>query len=171
MSDTGNSKPIYAKWWFWVIIIALIVGLFGNKEGTVEKTETSKHTKTATTLVYGDDKSSIINTLTGRITDKYEGTTIDEITINEDGGTSVSDDYIALVYLTWNVKNSGSTSKEMLNTYSSDLAATLGKYNSSVNEICIFWTVPYLNDTAKCSYERVTGGFREMDMSWGKAFG
>lgn len=54
--------------------------------------------------------------------------------------------------------------------YSSDLAATLSKQNSSVNEIAIFWTVPYLNDTAKRGYKRNGGGFVEMDMAWGKTF-
>ena len=29
---------------------------------------------------------------------------------------------------------------------------------------------PYLNDTAKCSYERVPDGFVVMDEMWGKAF-
>lgn len=58
----------------------------------------------------------------------------------------------------------------MLEMYSSDLIATLGKQNSSVNEIAIFWAVPYLNDTAKCSYQRNGDGFVEMDMAWGKAF-
>lgn len=97
-------------------------------------------------------------------------TQIDRITINDDLGTDADGDYIALVYLTWDQTNTGTTSKKMLEMYSSDLAATLSKQNSSVNEIAIFWTVPYLNDTAKCSYKRNVGGFVEMDMAWGKTF-
>lgn len=97
-------------------------------------------------------------------------TQIDRITINDDLGTEADGDYIALVYLTWDQTNMGTTSKKMLEMYSSDLAATLAKQNSSVNEIAIFWTAPYLNDTAKCSYQRNGDGFVEMDMAWGKAF-
>lgn len=97
-------------------------------------------------------------------------TQIDRITINNDLGTDADGDYIALVYLTWDQTNTGTTSKKILKMYSSDLAATLAKQNSSVNEIAIFWTVPYLNDTAKCSYKRNGGGFVEMDMAWGKTF-
>ena len=108
--------------------------------------------------------------LTDRITEQYTMTQIDRITINDDLGTEADGDDIALVYLTWNQKNTGKTSKKMLEMYSSDLAATLGEQNSSVNEIAIFWTVPYLNDTAKCSYQRNGDGFVEMDMAWGKAF-
>ena len=50
-------------------------------------------------------------------------TQIDRITINDDLGTETDGDYIALVYLTWNQKNTGKTSKKMLEMYSSDLAA------------------------------------------------
>lgn len=53
-------------------------------------------------------------------------TQIDRITINDDLGTEADGDYIALVYLTWNQKNTEKTSKKMLEMYSSDLAATLG---------------------------------------------
>lgn len=85
-------------------------------------------------------------------------------------GIEADGDYIALVYLTCDQTNTGTTSKKMLEMYSSDLAATLGEQNSSVNEIAIFWTIPYLNDTAKCSYKRNGGSFVEMDMAWGKTF-
>lgn len=64
-------------------------------------------------------------------------TQIDRITINDDFGTEADGDDIALVYLTWNQKNTGKTSKKMLEMYLSDLAATLGEQNSSVNEIAI----------------------------------
>lgn len=105
-----------------------------------------------------------------RIAEKYADTDIDSITLNDDLGTEAEGDYIALVRLTWNVKNSGKTSKEMLSMYSSDLAATVAQECPTIQEIAIFWTVPHLNDTAKCSYERKDDGMYEMDMVWGKAF-
>ena len=116
------------------------------------------------------EQEQITKILTDRIGTEYSKTDINEITINDDLSTDESDDYIALVYLTWNVKNSGKTSKEMLKMYSDDLAATLANQNDSVTEIAIFWTVPYLDDNAKCSYKRVSNGFAEDDMVWGKAF-
>lgn len=67
-------------------------------------------------------------------------TQIDRITINDDLGTEADGNYIALVYLTWNQKNTGKTSKKMLEMYSSDLAATLVEHNSSVNEIAFSGT-------------------------------
>ena len=73
--------------------------------------------------------------------------------INENAGTDELDDYVALVYLTWNVQNSPKTSKEMLDMYSSDLAAYLASECPNVSEVAIFWQVPYLTtNTSKWTY-------------------
>lgn len=95
---------------------------------------------------------------------EYDYTDVDSISINKDYGTKTKNDYIALVNLTWEQKNSASLSKEMISMYSEDLAAFVGKKCKNVHEICIFWTVPYLNDaSAKCSYERKHGGMYSTD--------
>lgn len=143
-------------------------------EPTVEAKPTTEPTteeKTSSDATNSTEKEQIEKILRDRISEEYRSTDIERITINDDLGTDADGDYIALVYLTWNVKNSGKMSKEMLQLYSSDLAATLADQNETVNSIGIFWTVPYLNDNAKCSYERVSNGFVEYDMMWGKAFG
>ena len=93
----------------------------------------------------------------------YDYTTIDSITINEDAGTDTPDDYIALVNLTWSQKNSQETTKKMLDMYSQDMAARIYKDSSSVQEICIFWTIPYLNASAKWSFERGSNGMYATD--------
>ena len=155
-----------------------LIGGCGNQEPSDTATESAPDTEVTTTRAASAAETPVVLTetqkiekiLTDRITEQYTMTQIDRITINDDLGTEADGDYIALVYLTWDQKNTGKTSKKMLEMYSSDLAATLGEQNSSVNEIAIFWTVPYLNDTAKCSYQRNGDGFVEMDMAWGKAF-
>ena len=141
-----------------------------NKSAPDTEVTTTRAASAAETPVVLTETQEIEKILTDRITEQYTMTQIDRITINDDLGTEADGDYIALVYLTWNQKNTGTTSKKMLEMYSSDLAATLGEQNSYVNEIAIFWTVPYLNDTAKCSYQRNGDGFVEMDMAWGKTF-
>ncbi|MCI8992994.1 MAG: hypothetical protein HFG80_09815 [Eubacterium sp.] len=112
-------------------------------------------------------ESEIETAIRDHITDQYSNTDIDSITINENLGTDAEGDYIALVYLTWNVKNTAKTSKEVLELYSNDLAATLAESCPSIQELAIFWTVPYLNDaSAKCSYERKDGAMYTMDDAW-----
>lgn len=175
------KKPFFKKWWFWIIIVLVIIGLIGGggeKETKPIETDSIEVTTAPETVaeepttepVVLSEKEQIEKVLNDRIIEKYTYTDIDSITINDNLGTDEEGDYVALVYLTWNVKNSGKTSKEMLKMYSADLAATLAEQNETVKELAIFWTVPYLNDNAKCSYERLPNGFTEMDMAWGSAF-
>lgn len=93
------------------------------------------------------------------ITENYTYTDIESLTVNENLGTEEDGDYIILARLTWNQKNKASTSQDMLSMYSSDFAARIGMDQPSVNEVAIFWTVPYLNNAnAKWSYERNDDG-------------
>lgn len=95
---------------------------------------------------------------------KYLDTKIDDITVNPDFGTEKNDDYVVLVRLTWNVKNSSEQSKKMLEMYSEDMAARMYQDLPEVQELAVFWTVPYLNNgNAKISFERVSGGMRYSD--------
>lgn len=131
--------------------------------------ETTNETQTEETTTPQD---IIENAIRQRISDEYTFTDIDSIRINENLGTDdVDDDYIALVDLTWTQMNKGPTSKKMLSMYSEDLAAYIGEECPNVQEIAIFWTVPYLdNANAKCAYERKGEGMYEMDMMWDNAF-
>ena len=54
--------------------------------------------------------------------------------------------------------------------YSSDLALTVPEQCPNVQEIAIFWTVPYLKRSAKCSYERKNNEMYVMDMYWDSVF-
>lgn len=106
-----------------------------------------------------------------RVGEAYRETDIDSITINDDLGTDTPEDYIVLVNLTWNTMNSGKTSKEMLKMYSDDLAATLYEGTPAVQEVVVFWTVPYLNNAnAKRAYERKSNGMYLSDEVWAGAF-
>ena len=150
------------------LVLCLLLCACGTKQDGTNASSEIELSTTAEETVALTEKEQIEKILSERIEDY--NTVIDGITINDDLGTEKENDYIALVHLTWNTRNSGKLSKEVLKMYSDDLAATLAKENNSVQEIAIFWTVPYLNDTAKCSYERVPNGFRVMDEMWGGAF-
>lgn len=152
-----------------LVLCLLLCACETKQDGTNASSEIELNTATEETVAL-TEKEQIEKILSERIEEEYYNTVIDGITINDDLGTEKEDDYIALVHLTWNTRNSGKLSKTVLKMYSDDLAATLAEENDSVQEIAIFWTVPYLNDTAKCSYERVPNGFRVMDEMWGGAF-
>ena len=111
-------------------------------------------------IVDGEHKKSLLSTseieevITNRIKEKYMNTEISSITINENYGTNTPDDYIALVNLVWNVQNSAGTTNEMLSMYSNDLAATVANSCDNVQEIAVFWEVPYHGKNSKYSFER-----------------
>ena len=198
--EVKEKKPIYKKWWFWVIIVVIIIAAIGGGGSNEDTSSDSKNTiesqtqensesqatndvedasnvEENTNEVTTEEESStpqaqIEKTIRQRIGDEYTYTDIDSITINENLGTEdVEGDYIALVNVTWTQMNKGPTSKKMLSMYSEDLAAYIGEECPNVQEIAIFWTVPYLdNANAKCAYERKGEGMYEMDIMWGNAF-
>ena len=145
-----------------------------SSENKAHDTDTEIQSETGSSVTSKESSDSEKNTykedIRGHIIVNYSGTSVDSITINDDYGTDAEDDYIALVNLTWTVKNNGQMSKKVLKMYSEDLAATVAIECPNIQEIAIFWTVPYLNANAKCSYERKGNGMYEMDMYWDTAF-
>ncbi|WHF29090.1 hypothetical protein QJS65_20620 (plasmid) [Bacillus altitudinis] len=91
------------------------------------------------------------------VEDNYKTASIEEIEINEDMGSEKPNKLIALVHLSFDAKNSARTSYNMVEMYSDDLAAKIGSENDTVNQIAVFWKVPYIDEDetlAKFSYER-----------------
>ncbi len=123
-------------------------------ESSSDETETTRYTLTSEDYIQANLRSYVSD---------YDYTTIDSITINDDAGTDTPDDYIALVNLTWSQKNSQETTEKMLDMYSQDMAARIYKDSPKVQEICIFWNVPYLNASAKWSFERGSDGMYKTD--------
>ncbi|WP_286231321.1 hypothetical protein [Neobacillus mesonae] len=130
------------------------------KQETVKKEdkatkEASKPKETKKEEKLTRDKE-IANSVKKIVKKNYIGTTVTKIEVNENMGTEKENDYIVLPYLKWDVKNSANTTKEMLKMYSDDLAAQLAK-ESDVEEITVFWEVPYHlegNNIAKFNYTR-----------------
>lgn len=107
----------------------------------------------------GSTQSILQDYILETINENYTYCDITELTINEDLGTEEAEDYIALVYITWNQKNSGTMSREVLEMYSNDLAYRIDQDKKEIQEVAIFWTVPYLNNAqAKWSFERKDDG-------------
>lgn len=125
-----------------------------------EKTVESEVTENTEISEYDKVKTQIKSYINAN----YTNTILDDLTVNDDLGTDADGDYVVLVNLTWNQKNTGKTSQEMLDMYSSDMAARIYQDMPEVQELCIFWTVPYLNDgTAKISFEKKDNGMAYMD--------
>ena len=156
-------------------LIILIIAIFITGCGSDKKNEQSSpdikevETKNETKMPETEDMK-VANKVREYVK-KYLDTKIDDITVNPDLGTEKNDDYVVLVRLTWNVKNSAKTSKEMLDMYSSDMAARMYKDLPEIQELAVFWTVPYLNNgNAKISFERAGNGMKYTDKVFDKNF-
>ncbi|MCR4704508.1 MAG: hypothetical protein K5641_00435 [Lachnospiraceae bacterium] len=105
------------------------------------------------------------------VKENYTYTDIDNISVNPNLGTNDENDYILLVYLTWNQKNKADTTKKMIDMYSSDMAVRVYQDIPEISEMSLFWTVPYLNNgNAKISFEKADGGMKYTDTVYDKKF-
>lgn len=82
--------------------------------------------------------------------------TLTRVEINPDAGKGAG--YIMLVYCSFDMKNPADTSKDTISMMAEDMAARVGTDLADVNELCIFWDVPYLNSNAKTQFERRGNG-------------
>ena len=111
-------------------------------------------------------KSEIEKEIRNRINEgDYSGAKLDRITINENLGTEEPDDYIALVYFTFERKNTHETANEMMKMYSDNLVATIAKKGiQDISEAAVFWEDNYNNRNLKHAYEYRNGGFYVTDV-------
>lgn len=100
----------------------------------------------------------------------YKKTTLDRISINEDLGTAATGDYVAMVYLTWDVKNNGKNTHDMLKMHSTDMSVRVQVDLPEIQELVIFWSIPYLNSDAKISYVRTEKGMQLSDDYYGFSY-
>lgn len=171
-----EKKPFFKRKWVWALIalVVIVAAMPSDEKDTPpnespQQKEEPKPTEsepiesgeplTETEQIEADMKKIV--------SDNYMETTVSRITINPNYGTEDNDDdYVALAYLVWTVKNSRETTQEMLEMYSEDFAARIGTDIPSVSEFAVFWTVPYhdKDQTAmKFTYERKDEGMYQVD--------
>lgn len=130
----------------------------------LEKPERTEPEESASSGITLTPQQLLETYIESHVRDNYSKTTVDKVAINEDMGTDAEGDYIALVNLTWDVQNSPETTEEMLQMYSDDLAASIAIDHPEVQEVAIFWQIPYLgSNTSKWSYEKQSDGMHLTD--------
>lgn len=88
-------------------------------------------------------RSKEINDFVNKIASKTYGTSIKKIIVNENLVTEQKEDFIVLVYLSFDMKNGIERTKEMINMGNNDIGGLVGKNIDNVTELTIFWEVPY----------------------------
>lgn len=150
-----------------VVVLVVICALFGNSEENVPAASSAVPAAASAAEPTPEepktDQEVITETIEQIVAANYRSTDV-SVTVNEDIGTDADSDYIALVYLTWNVKNGLDSTRDMLAMYSEDCAARVADELPNVSELALFWTVPYYDESGssvKYSYERRGEGEQE----------
>lgn len=134
---------------------------YADEPEETEKEQTAQPQQSTMT-----EQKKIENSARAICAENYKSTTVSNITVNENLGTDAEDDYILLVDLTWDVKNSKDTTKKMLAMYSQDFAARVGTDLQNVSEVTVFWKVPHYSKTdnvVKYTYTRKDNGMYQTD--------
>lgn len=174
------KKPIFKKWWFWLIVIILISGVFGKgqekQEPVQEKRKVEETTKEEVKTEQPKDEETKKEAMKKEETtqekiekeihsreSKYSTAKIDRISINENLGTeNIKDDYIVLVYMILNPQTE-KTGNEVSEMFADDIAANLyEKGFNNIAEIAIFYEDKHNNRDLKYSYEYTDKGFKKV---------
>lgn len=171
-----EKKPFFKRKWVWALIaLVVIIAVMPSDEKDKPPQEALKQEESVAPIKTEPAESEEPLTETEQIevdmreivSDNYMETTVSQITINPNYGTEDDeDDYVALVYLVWDMKNTRKTTQEMLEMYSEDFAARIGTDIPSVSEFAVFWTVPYHDKTQtamKFTYDRKDEGMYQVD--------
>ncbi|PDM37829.1 hypothetical protein CMV37_11975 [Bacillus cereus] len=85
------------------------------------------------------------------------GTSIKKIEVNEHAGTDNPDDYILLLHLSFDTKNTKQTTKEMIEDHNNEIGVKVAKELKNVQEVAVFWEAPYIkkgDNIVKANLER-----------------
>lgn len=114
-----------------------------NKPATNNIT-TPKKSPTITSEEKFNEQANQLATFTQKVVDDNFtfDTSIKEIKLNEHIGTDSADDFIALIYLSYDQLHTEETTKKWIETYTSHLAASLATNTLDISELVIFWETP-----------------------------
>lgn len=127
-----------------IILLMFVTLLVGCSEETTEVNYEELSRKEQ--LVYEVEK----------IVKEFNSTSIKDVTVNDHLGTDDPNDYLLLIYLSFDAKNRAGTAKDMIEMYNNELGSKLAT-QIDITEVAIFWEVPYLKEgdnIAKANLQR-----------------
>lgn len=131
------------------------------EENSYSETESESETD-----ITSDTSFSVRSAIYDAVDQVQTDVSVQNIFINENLGTEDEADYIALIYLSFDVKNKADTAKKMLDLLNNEIGYNMANV-SNISEFTIFWQIPYLDDSgntvAKANLLRNSDGFYFFD--------
>lgn len=156
MGDCVIMKKLLRKRDRWAkttaLIILIALAIYGCSSGSGELTEPDPTIELTPQEAIERAVSDIVADL--------QATTLQDVKINKHVGTDDPDDFIVLVYLSFDAKNRANTAKRMIDMYNNEIGARLADI-AEITEVTTFWEVPYLlegQNVVKANMERQSSG-------------
>lgn len=105
-------------------------------------------------------KEQIESKLNGIVGTGYEHTSIDRISVNENGNL-----YSAVIALSWNQEKSPAETKESIAANSENISKEIGESLPDIEQCSVSWTIPYYSEyvAISYSYSRSESGMNQTD--------
>lgn len=105
-------------------------------------------------------KEQIESKLNGIVRTGYEHTSIDRISVNENGNL-----YSAVIALSWNQEKSPAETKESIAANSENISKEIGESLPDIEQCSVSWTIPYYSEyvAISYSYSRSESGMNQTD--------
>lgn len=120
-------------------------GLLSNNSNTITDKNGARDYKSSETAKEdnSDYKNEVESTIKSVIDKDFTfDTTLKKLELNKNEGTNNPNDYVALIYLSYNETHSEKTTKKWIDKYTSHLAAKLAEKEPDITSISIFWETP-----------------------------
>ena len=110
--DQTSKKPIYKKWWFWLIIGVVVLGIIGSIIGGTAGSSTNSGTNSggnsSQTKTYGMNETVTVGDLQYKITNVYDTVKVGSL------GETTSNNYVVITLV---IKNNSSSEKSLTSSY------------------------------------------------------
>lgn len=174
--EKKEVPAIFKKWWFWVLVVlaACVIGFSLRNDSETDKDSAFDDDKTevvSSGYAEGSTQQQIEKTIRVRAKEKYEATTIDSLLIYDETDDDV-ENYTIMAYLTFDRANKPDVAQSMLDMYADDLAAWIGKEQSSVDKVYVYWKLPNIvgektgTGDPYMLYGRTNGGMAVTEKNW-----
>lgn len=121
------------------------IGVLSSDSSTITDKNGTRNNKSSETAKEdnSDYQNEVDSTIESVIDKDFTfDTTLKKLELNKNEGTNNPNDYVALIYLSYNETHSEKTTKKWIDKYTSHLAAKLAEKEPDITSISIFWETP-----------------------------
>lgn len=138
------EKTFYKSLFFWLISLFVVIFIATIASNEVEVVTNVKEQTQDKKQASSNNPKDMIKNEAESIAKELMSTSINKIEVNKNVSSNNPNDYDLVLHLSFDAKNTKKTTKKMLETYNNEIGARVGKVLNKVQELTIFWEVPFI---------------------------